>query len=95
MTTRFSLGELADMLHVRVDVVRQAVEALESELTGESFVYNERTWRIAPSDVKRVQMWIEEHRDSLQGASQKRDRRVRMKRIEEGSDTESDGAGDS
>ncbi|MCL6548923.1 MAG: hypothetical protein K6T30_08440 [Alicyclobacillus sp.] len=61
MTTRFSLAELADMLHVPVSAVRRAVEALAAEgaLTAETFSYLDRNWRVAPSDVKRVQDWLE------------------------------------
>lgn len=81
MTTRFSLAELADMLHVRVELVRQAVEHLESQLTGESFIYNDRTWRIAPSDVKRIKGWIDVHASTLEDVSTKRARRVRVKRM--------------
>lgn len=60
MTTRFSLAELGDMLHVPVHVVRTAVDELAAagELTAESFLYQERNWRIAPSDIKRIQQWI-------------------------------------
>ncbi|EPZ44641.1 hypothetical protein [Alicyclobacillus acidoterrestris] len=81
MTTRFSLAELADMLHVPVEAVRQAVESLVDELTGESFLYNDRTWRIAPSDVKRIQLWLEVHPEVVEEARRSRTRRVRVKRI--------------
>lgn len=49
------------MLGVPVDVVRTAVEHLanEKELTAETFVYGQRSWRVAPSDVKRLQDWIQ------------------------------------
>ncbi|WP_198853021.1 hypothetical protein [Alicyclobacillus sp. SO9] len=61
MTTRFSLSELSEMLGVPVDVVRTAVEHLagQKELTAETFVYGQRSWRVAPSDVKRLQDWIQ------------------------------------
>ena len=61
MTTRFSLSELAEMLHTTVEVVRSAVDELaaKGELTAESFEYGERNWRIAPSDTKRIQEWME------------------------------------
>lgn len=60
VTTRFSLAELSEMLHVPVDAVRFAVNELkkESQLTAESFLFAERNWRIAPSDVKRIQAYI-------------------------------------
>ncbi|MFB5190350.1 hypothetical protein [Alicyclobacillus fastidiosus] len=84
MTTRFSLAELADMLHVPVESVRHAVESLSEQLTGESFLYGERTWRIAPSDVKRIQAWIEEHSEQLAAqVPTTRARRVRVKKISE------------
>lgn len=62
MTTRFSIADLSDMLKMPVDLVRQAVDTLSQtgQLTAESFVFDERNWRISPSDVKRVQAWIEE-----------------------------------
>lgn len=90
LTTRFSLSELADMLHVRVEMVRQAVEALETQLTGESFIYNDRTWRIAPSDVKRIKVWIDAHGETLEDSSGKRARRVRVKKIVEKGHDEDD-----
>jgi hypothetical protein len=60
MTTRFSLAELADMLHTTVEAVRAAVDDLSKrgELTAESFEYGHRNWRIAPSDTKKIQAWI-------------------------------------
>jgi len=64
LTTRFSLAELADMLHVHVSHVRQAVDVLAAtgQLTAESFQYAEKNWRIAPSDTKVIQDWILEHK---------------------------------
>ncbi|MCL6515703.1 hypothetical protein [Alicyclobacillus sp.] len=64
MTTRFSLAELAEMMHTDVSVIRQAVDALaaEGKLTAESFVFGDRNWRIAPTDTKRIQDWIEAQR---------------------------------
>lgn len=61
MTTRFSLAELAEMFHVPVAAVRNAVDELAAcgELTAESFVFGGRNWRIAPSDTKRIQSWLE------------------------------------
>jgi len=61
VTTRFSLAELAEMLHVPVVAVRNAVDELAAggELTAESFVFGGRNWRIAPSDTKRIQSWLE------------------------------------
>jgi hypothetical protein len=87
LTTRFSLAELAEMLHVPVENVRQAVDALKAELTGESFMYNERTWAIAPSDVLRIQTWLETHRESASQNEKPRARRVRIKRIEQPEET--------
>lgn len=60
MTTRFSLSELGEMLHVPVQTIRLAVDELATRghLTAESFIYGERNWRIAPSDVKRIQDFI-------------------------------------
>ncbi|GMA58562.1 hypothetical protein C7445_10483 [Alicyclobacillus sacchari] len=81
MTTRFSISELAEMLHVPVSYIRQAVDALASDLTGESFVFQDRNWRIGPSDVKRIQEWIIEHQDDLAEATQPRARRVRSRRV--------------
>lgn len=80
MTTRFSVAELADMLKVPVEVVRHAADQLAAEFTGESFLFNERSWRIAPSDVKRIQEWIATHEDFESHVSVKQ-RRVRAKRV--------------
>ncbi|MBX5435662.1 MAG: hypothetical protein IRZ33_00425 [Alicyclobacillaceae bacterium] len=85
MTTRFSLAELADMLNVPVQVVRRAVEALarEEALTAESFQYMDRNWRIAPSDVKRVQEWIAcaHQRGQLEPAAVRRTSHVKRKQV--------------
>jgi len=81
VTTRFSISELAEMLHVPVSYIRQAVDALANDLTGESFVFQDRNWRIGPSDVKRIQEWIVEHQDELAEASRPRHRRVRSRRV--------------
>ena len=50
------------MLSTSVEYVRRAVEELSVHgvLTKETFIYAERNWRIAPSDVKKVQEWIDE-----------------------------------
>ncbi len=81
MTTRFSLSELATMLHVPVEYVRAAVDALsqEGELTAESFLYGERNWRIAPSDTKRIQAWIEGEVQAGRLVEEKPVRKVRRK----------------
>ncbi|WP_067931896.1 hypothetical protein [Alicyclobacillus kakegawensis] len=81
MTTRFSLSELAQMLQAPVEVVRQAVDDLadHGELTAESFVFGDRNWRVAPSDVKRVQDWIAEHGAKGETGNRKPVRRVRRK----------------
>jgi len=83
MTTRFSLAELADMLHVPVSTIRQAVDTLAAEdsLTAESFIYMEKNWRISPSDVKRVQMWIEQAVESGRIVSERPARRVKRKQV--------------
>ena len=82
MTTRFSLAELADMLHAPVEAVRQAVTELSErkELTRESFEFGERNWRIAPTDVKRIQEWVESAQAKTLPASQGT-RRVKRKRV--------------
>lgn len=83
MTTRFSLAELADMLHVTVDAVRTAVDELSAneELTAESFVYGERNWRIAPSDTKKIQEWITQKVSSGELSIQKPQRRILRKQV--------------
>lgn len=81
MTTRFSLSELATILHVPVEYVRAAVDALsqEGELTAESFLYGERNWRIAPSDTKRIQAWITAEAEAGRLMTETPARRVRRK----------------
>ncbi len=84
MTTRFSIAEVADMLHVPVEAVRAAVDELSAlgELTAESFVFGDRNWRVAPSDMKRIQAKVQEEGQSepVKEANQRR-RIVRKKRI--------------
>lgn len=83
MTTRFSLSELAEMLHVPVEHVRMAVDALSAhgELTAESFQYGDRNWRIAPSDTKRLQAWIVEETTAGRLAQTGPTRRIRKKQV--------------
>jgi hypothetical protein len=83
VTTRFSLAELADMLHVTVDAVRIAVDELSAneELTAESFVYGERNWRIAPSDTKKIQEWIARKVSNGELTLQKPQRRILRKQV--------------
>lgn len=83
MTTRFSLAELADMLHVPVNAIRQAVDTLAENgaLTAESFVFMDKNWRISPSDVKRIQNWIERTVASGELVLEQTQRKVRAKRV--------------
>ncbi|MCL6600164.1 hypothetical protein [Alicyclobacillus macrosporangiidus] len=83
MTTRFSLAELAEMMHTRVDIIRLAVDTLaaEGKLTAESFVFGDRNWRIAPTDIKRIQDWIEAKKAAGALAEQPPRRRVLKKQI--------------
>lgn len=88
MTTRFSIAELADMLHAPVEAVRTAVDELSrrGELTAESFAFGDRNWRVAPSDVKRIQAQIEDKAHSLDAAGPKERRHiVRKKQIDSSS----------
>lgn len=83
MTTRFSVAELAEMLNSSVEHVRQAVSELHEQdvLTKETFLYLERNWRIAPSDVKKVQEWLEQAEKSGRLASVSTNRRIKRKRV--------------
>ncbi|MDQ0190606.1 hypothetical protein JI721_02900 [Alicyclobacillus cycloheptanicus] len=83
MTTRFSLAELAEMLHVPVDHVRLAVDTLsaEGELTAESFQFGGRNWRIAPSDTKRIQAWIQVQTEQGNLSQTAPKRRVRARKV--------------
>lgn len=69
------------MLHVPVEYVRAAVDALsqEGELTAESFLFGERNWRIAPSDTKRIQEWIASEVQAGRLVAEQPVRRVRRK----------------
>lgn len=69
------------MLHVPVQYVRWAVDELSADFTGESFPFDERNWRIGPSDVKRIQAWIIERDAELSRRLPSDSRRVRVKRI--------------
>jgi hypothetical protein len=71
------------MLQVPVDAVRTAVDDLAEHngLTAESFVYGERNWRIAPSDVKRVQDWIQAKQKSGELELERKSRRVVRKQV--------------
>lgn len=89
VTTRFSLSELAEMLNYPVDAVRTAVESLSDgcELTAETFQFGERNWRVAPSDVKRIQSWIEQAVQSGAVQLEKPRRRIKSKKIVPQSDS--------
>lgn len=83
MTTRFSLAELSEMLHVPVDVVRRAVDELSEQglLTAESFVFGDRNWRVAPSDTKRIQQWIVDLQAQNSGAFASSQRRRIQRKV--------------
>jgi hypothetical protein len=83
MTTRFSVAEMAEMLHTSVHAVRAAVEDLsrQQELTRETFTYGDRNWRIAPSDSKRIQQWIEKKAQAGELTESMPQRRVRKKQV--------------
>lgn len=83
MTTRFSLAELAEMLHTTVEAVRAAVDDLSArgELTAESFEYGERNWRIAPSDTKIIQAWIQEKVASGELVIRPPQRKIKRKQV--------------
>ncbi len=83
MTTRFSLAELAEMLHTTVEAVRAAVDDLSArgELTAESFEYGERNWRIAPSDTKIIQAWIQEKVASGELVIRAPQRKIKRKQV--------------
>jgi hypothetical protein len=83
LTTRFSLAELAEMLHTTVEAVRAAVDDLSArgELTAESFEYGDRNWRIAPSDTKIIQQWIVEKVASGELVIRPPQRRVKRKKV--------------
>ncbi|CAM3713631.1 hypothetical protein [Alicyclobacillus pomorum] len=91
MTTRFSLAELANMLHTTVEAVRAAVDDLSKrgELTAESFEYGYRNWRIAPSDTKKIQAWIVQKVESGELEIRPPVRKIRRKEVlpSNGSDT--------
>jgi hypothetical protein len=78
------------MLHVPVEMVRLAVDHLSTkgELTAESFLFMDRNWRVAPSDIKRIQEWIVAGVDSGNIAFVPPKRRVKRKQIIEGSEEE-------
>lgn len=72
------------MLHVPIELVRQAVDELahEGELTAESFIFGDKTWRVAPSDVKRITHRIEQKQATGETPVDVPKRRVKRKRIE-------------
>lgn len=83
MTTRFSIAELSDMLQTPVAYIRIAIEELSRSdaLTAESFIYAERNWRVAPSDVKRIQAWLAEAQTAGNLPSLQERRIVKRKRV--------------
>lgn len=83
MTTRFSVAELANMLNTPIENVRQAISELaeQEQLTKETFLYLDRSWRIAPSDIKKIQNWLQEARDSGRLSDAKQTHRVTRKRV--------------
>lgn len=77
------MAELAEMLNSPVEHVRQAISELHKQdaLTKETFLYLERNWRIAPSDVKKIQEWLMQAGVSGELASLTTSRRVKRKRV--------------
>ena len=63
MTTRFSLADLAEMFNQPITGVREAVEQLAKvgQLSAESFTFGERIWRIAPSDTRKIQDYMDDN----------------------------------
>ncbi|MCY0875852.1 MAG: hypothetical protein OWT28_06245 [Firmicutes bacterium] len=62
MTKRYSIEDVAQMLQADVNKVRLTVSSLHraQELSAETFPFAERAWRIAPSDVIKIQLRMEQ-----------------------------------
>lgn len=62
MTVRFSIADVAQMIKEPVDRVRFAIEELDKrgDLTAETFLFAEKSWRVAPLDIKKIQAVIAE-----------------------------------
>jgi len=71
------------MLSTSVENIRAAITELSTEglLTKETFEYGERNWRIAPSDVKKIQEWVTLAQVEGLLVSQKKTNRIKSKHV--------------
>ncbi|MCY0902782.1 MAG: hypothetical protein OWU32_11450 [Firmicutes bacterium] len=69
MTKRYSVADVAQMLQVDSDLVRGALDHLSATgaLTAESFLFADRAWRVAPSDVTKIQLHLQARPKAMNG----------------------------
>jgi len=81
MTKRYSVADVSRMLQVDSDLVRGALDHLSTTgaLTAESFLFADRAWRVAPSDVTKIQLYLQArpNRVSDEATPEKRRRVIR------------------
>ncbi|HEU4964558.1 MAG TPA: hypothetical protein VFV52_12000 [Bacilli bacterium] len=88
MTVRFSIADVAEMIKQPIDRVRLAIEKLDGrgDLTAESFLFADKSWRIAPLDIKKIQAVIAELPSEASDKPKRRVVRKVVKTTEEQSD---------
>lgn len=79
MTKRYSVEQVANMLQCETEKVRTAIAELKGrqELSGETFPFAEAAWRIAPSDVIKIQLIV---KDAVSAAEPPRRRKIIKRR---------------
>lgn len=79
MTKRYSVEQVAGMLVSDMSSIRNALEVLRDrhELSAETFLFADRSWRITPSDVQKVQSYLEQVQDQKSGEKSVTERRIR------------------
>ncbi len=89
MTKRYSVEQVATMLGKDMSSIRQAVEVLREEhrLSAETFLVGDRSWRVTPSDVQKIQAYLEWSIEELPSVTaQRRVRRVIKHKVEQRND---------
>ncbi|PWI58340.1 hypothetical protein [Sulfoacidibacillus thermotolerans] len=76
MTKRYSVEQVAEMLGRDLLTVRTAVETLHKQraLSAETFLFAKRAWRVTPSDVSKIQIYLDEQ---VTGSMRHHERKVR------------------
>lgn len=82
MTKRYSIEDVAQMLQCDGELVREVVSSLHSArvLSAETFLFAGGAWRIAPSDVIKIQLRLATQDDTKRAETAQSPRQRLVKR---------------